>query len=117
MSKIAVFLAILIPSLAILWPTNSSGTDDPDTQRKALSAFEQPLLSELLRKGYSPKNAEIASRNLLDELVSCWNSNRNTSSIAKPKTVVVRLGGETIVTHGSVCLSEFLDNVDGLPSP
>ena len=117
MTNISKIFALVVLSVPLLWPTDSSGADDPDVQKEALGAFEQPLLSELLRKGLSPKNAEVASQNLLGELVRCWNSDRNTSSTTEPKTVVVRLGGETIVTNDSVCLTEFLGNVDGLPNP
>ena len=117
MTNSSVFLRLVVLTLSLLWLTDSTGADDPDVQKEALSAFAQPLLAELLRKGYSPRNAELATQHLLDDLARCWNSDRNISSTAEPKTVVVRLGGETIVTNDSVCLSEFLGIVEELPTP
>lgn len=117
MTKTSVSLAFLLMPLFLLWLQDSRGADDLDSQDETLilDSFELPLRNELLRKGYTPRNAAIAAQHLLDDLVKCWTNEQNTLSHSKPRTIVVQLGGATIVTYESPCLTEFLSNVRSLP--
>ena len=78
------------------------------------SSFEKPLQLELLKSGLTPRNAEVAAQNMLDSLIKCWNSDRNTTSSSEQETMIVRLGGQTIVTYKTPCMSEFLADVSGV---
>ncbi len=69
MPSITLLFAILFAPPLLLWSTGASGSEDREAQEETLSAFEEPLRSELLSKGYSPKNAAITSHHLLDEFV------------------------------------------------
>ena len=75
-------------------------------------SFERPLQKELLESGLSPRNAEIATQNMLNALIECWNSDRNTVTRSEPEITTVRLGGETIVTYETPCMNTFLADVD-----
>ncbi len=99
------------------WRNISLRADELDYQQDALilNSFEQPLRSELLMKGYTPRNAAIASQHLLEEFIRCWKSDRNAEPHSEPSTVVTQLGGKSIVTYQSPCLTEFLGNVESLP--
>lgn len=109
------FLALLCMSL-LSWMETSSGSDDPADQKKVLIvAFERPLRVELLKKGYTPRNAAIASGSLLDEFARCLVSEQNANSSSESHTTTVRLGEAVIVTYESPCLTEFLSNVASLP--
>ena len=98
------------------WQNISLRAVELDSQQDELimDSFEQPLLSELLEKGYTPRNAAIASQHLLEEFVRCWKSDRNVESHSERSTVVVELGGRKIVTYESPCLTEFIGNVESL---
>jgi hypothetical protein len=87
----------------------------PDQAGLIVASFEEPLRAELLKRGYSPRNAAVASRNLVERFAECWRSSSNKLPSSEQRAVVVQLGGKTIVTYESPCLSEFLSDVESLP--
>ena len=78
------------------------------------NTFEKPLQLELLKSGLTPRNAETAAQNMLSSLIECWNSDRNEALVEEQETMIVQLGGQTIVTYKSPCMSEFLADVDAV---
>ena len=76
--------------------------------------FQKPLQLELLKSGWTPRNAETAARNMVSSLIECWNSDRNESSSAERETLTMRLGGQTIVSYKTPCMSEFLADVNAV---
>ncbi len=78
------------------------------------NTFEKPLQLELLKNGLTPRNAETAAQTMLSSLIECWNSDRNEAPGEELETMIVRLGGQTIATYRTPCMSEFLADVDGL---
>jgi len=111
--------------ILVFWALCSStaGADEtPDSESEALyqnasilrNTFEKPLQLELLKNGLTPRNAETAAQTMLSSLIECWNSDRNEAPGEELETMIVRLGGQTIATYRTPCMSEFLANVDGL---
>ena len=87
-------------------------TDVSETEVQVLrTSFEEPLQRELLRKGFSPRNAGIATQNILDNLVECWASDRNSVAGEEQETILVRLGGRVILTYPSPCIDDLLSTV------
>lgn len=78
------------------------------------SSLERPLQSELIRRGLTPRNADIAARHALDVLIECWKSERNGPISDEQSTTVIRLGGTAIVTYATPCMDEFLIRVGDL---
>lgn len=109
----------VISAATLLFGVNVSiGADtgqSPDETTLIVDSFEEPLRIELLKKGYSPRNAAVTSQNLVRAFAECWISDRNKTSGSEQETVVVQLGGQTIVTYESPCLTEFLGDIEGLP--
>lgn len=93
---------------------NSIAKASYKNERALRSSFEKPLQLELLKSGLSPRNAEVAAQNMLDSLIKCWNSGRNTTRSSEQETMTARLGGQTIVTYKTPCMSEFLADVSGI---
>ncbi len=94
----------------------SVGSDDLKIQREALSeAFEQTLRTQLLKKGYTHRNAAIAANGLIDMYAHCLVSKQNETLNSEPEVTAVRLGDAVVVAYKSPCLTEFLNNFAGLP--
>jgi len=107
----AYFMGLILATLSF----TAAQADDASQDALIMDSFEQPLLSELLKRGYTPRNAAIATQHLLEEFIRCWTSDRNAESHSEQSIVTVQLGGQRIVTYQSPCLSEFIGNVDSLP--
>ena len=100
----------------LAWMQASNGSDDLTVQREALSeTLENPLRTQLLKKGYTPRNATIAANSLLDMYAQCLASTQSTNSNSEPEVTTVRLGDAVIVVYESPCLTEFLNNVSDIP--
>lgn len=98
------------------WMQASVGSDDLKIQREAISeAFGQTLLTQLLRKGYTARNAAIAANGLIDVYAHCLVSKQNETLNSEPEVAAVRLGDAVVVAYKSPCLREFLDNFVSLP--
>ena len=98
------------------WTQASSGSDDLAIQRDALSkTLEQPLRTHLLQKGYTPRNAEIATNSLLDKYARCVASTPRTDLSPEPEVTHFRLGATVVSAYESSCLNEFLNDVAGIP--
>jgi hypothetical protein len=111
----SAFLTLLCMPL-LSWMESSAGTDDFAVQQDALiDTFEQPLRMELLKKGYTPRNAAIASGSLLDEFARCLVKENSANAGSESQITTIRLGGAVIVTYESPCLAEFMSNVASLP--
>ena len=74
-------------------------------------SFESPLQMEFINSGLTLRNSEIAARNLLKSLIECWNSQRNEVTTAEPEVTIVQLGGQSIATHKTPCMNEFLADI------
>jgi len=112
---------LIVASLILFLPFTNSGDADnaveasePEESILRMS-FQVPLQSELLRKGLSPRNAELATQNILDNLVRCWKSDRNNAANEEQPTIVLRLGGNIIVTYPSPCIDDLLATVSEIP--
>ena len=115
---------VMSPRLILLFSVLCSPTlaadEATDDESEALyqnasilrDTFEMPLQIELLNSGLTPRNAEIAARNMLGSLIECWNSDRNKMAVAEREVVSVRLGGHTIATYKTPCMDEFLADVE-----
>lgn len=102
----------------LAWMNTSSGSDDLATQRDALSkAFEEPLRAHLLKQGYTPRNAAIATNSLLDTYARCLADTHRTDLSAEPDVTSFQLGDAVVSAYKSPCLSEFIKGVAGLPQP
>lgn len=100
----------------LAWMQTSSGSDDLTIQREALSeAFEQPLRTQLLKKGYTPRNATIAANSLLDMYARCLASTQSTDLSTEPEVTNIRIGDAVIAAYKSPCLTKFLNDVAGIP--
>ena len=98
------------------WAQESSFSDDFAIQRGALSeTLEQPLRTHLLKRGYTPRNAAIATNNMLDLYARCLASAPRTDLKAEPEVTSFRLGESVASAYKSPCLTEFLDDVAGMP--
>jgi len=94
----------------------SVGSDDLTIQREALSeAFEQTLHTQLLKKGYTPRNAAITTNGLIDMYSHCLVGKQNENLNSEPEVKAVRLGDAVVFAYKSPCLKEFLNNFAGLP--
>ena len=99
----------------LTWMNTSIGSDDLATQRDALSqAFEEPLRAHLLKKGYTPRNAAIATDSLLDTYAQCLADTPRTDLSAEPDVTSFRLGDAVVSAYKSPCLNEFIRDVAGL---
>ena len=76
------------------------------------SSFEKPLQAEFLRKGFSPRNADIATRNMLKKLIECWGSERNRVANEEQQAILVSLGDSVIATYPSPCIDDLLTTVN-----
>ena len=111
----SVLLVFACMSL-LAWMQASVGSDDLKIQREALSeALEQTLLTQLLKKGYTPRNAAIAANGLIDMYAHCLVSKQNETLNSEPEVTAGWLGDEVVVAYKSPCLTEFLNNFAGLP--
>lgn len=110
---IVKLLAVIViyPSIGV-----ADNTDEAIKQDEMLlrSSFEEPLRTELLSIGLTPRNAAIAAQHILDGLVECRKSERNISDSSEGRTIIIRLGGNAIATHATPCMDEFLERVDEL---
>ena len=112
-------LRLILIFWALCFSTAAAG-ETADSESEALDqnasilrdAFERPLQLELLKSGLTPRNAETAAQSMLSSLIECWNSDRNEAPGAEQETMTVQLGGQTIVTYKTPCMSEFLAAVD-----
>ena len=85
-------------------------------QREALAdSLEQPLRAELVKNGYSPRNAAIAANSLLDMYAQCLASTQKTNMESESEVTHVRLGDLTVAVYKSDCLTEFLNTVADIP--
>ena len=76
------------------------------------NTFEEPLRVELLNSGLTPRNAEVAVQNILNSFVDCSMKSCRRDAIAEQSTMVLVLGGRTIIIYKSLCVSAFLADVD-----
>ena len=113
------FVLFVFMRMSLLTRMNtSSGSDDLTTQRDALSkAFEEPLRVHLLMKGYTPRNAAIATNSLLDTYAQCLADTPRTDLSAEPDVMSFWLGDAVVSAYKSPCVSEFIKDVGGLPQP
>ena len=110
-------IAMTIALMPVLDSAVADDSVDPMIRDESIlrSSFEEPLEIELLRKGLAPRNAEIASEHLLDNLIKCWKSERNQSPGAEGQITVVRLGGKVIVTYASQCIDDLIKSAGDIP--
>ena len=98
------------------WAQTPSDSEELAIQRDALSkSLEQPLRAFLLKKGYTPRNAAIAASSLLDVYARCLAESTHTDSDLEPEVKVFRLGEADFSAYKSPCLSQFLDDLAGIP--
>ena len=108
---------LIVTSITLLLFAVESGLADTEDNLSAAEAevlrtsFERPLQKELLGRGFSPRNADIATQNILENLVECWASDRNRIANEEQQTIVVRLGGSVITTYPSPCIDDLLATV------
>ncbi len=115
MRKMIVASIIIILSFASSESADNSIDVSEPEESILRTSFREPLQRELLRKGLSPRNAAIATQNIMDKLVNCWKSDRNTVTSQEQQTIVVRLGGRAIVTYPSPCIDDLLATVSEIP--
>ena len=91
-------------------PSLSETTSEADQSSAALlrTIFEGPLQAELEARGLAPTDAATASKRAVDKLVGCWAKRKDEPARGTEKMLVVRLGGEAIVTDATPCMYEFL---------
>lgn len=107
---------LVFSCVSLLAWTHAIGSDELAIQREALAeSLEQPLRAELVKNGYTPRNAATAARSLLDMYAQCLASTQNTNKDSESEVTNIRLGDLTIAVYESGCLTEFLNNVAGLP--
>ena len=100
----------------LAWTQTSSGSDELEIQRDALSkTLEQPLRTHLLRKGLTPRNAAIAVNSLLDMYAQCLASTPRTDQSSEPDVTSFRLGDAVVSAYKSPCLTDFLNDVAAIP--
>jgi hypothetical protein len=111
---ILVFCALCL-SVAAADENTDSESEAPYQNAMILrNSFAKPLQLELLKRGLTPPNAETAAQNMLSSLIECWNSDRNEVPAEDQEIMTVQLGGQTIVTYRTPCMSEFLADVDAV---
>ena len=84
---------------------SQSGLADGQEQ---LDSFAAPLVAELINAGLPPNLAEKEAKRLVGGLKECWASEYNDIQSEEQEVETLRLGGETIVTYASPCISAFL---------
>ena len=98
------------------WAQTPSYSDEFAIQRDALSkTLEQPLRTHLLKKRYTPRNAAIAANSLLDMYARCLANTPHTGLDSDPEVTNFRLGEAKVSAYKSPCLTEFLNDVAGIP--
>ncbi len=111
----SVLLTLLFVSLPT-WTQTPSESDQFSSQRVALSkTLEQPLRTQLLKKGYTPRNAAIAADNLLNKYARCLADVPRTHLGSDPEVIFFQLGEAKVSAYKSPCLAGFLSDVDGIP--
>lgn len=109
-------LLILACMSLLVWMQASVGSDELKTQREALTeAFDETLRTQLLKKGYTPRNAATAANGLIDMYARCLASKENGTLHSEPEVTAVQLGGAVVFAYKSPCLKEFLNNFADLP--
>ena len=108
---------LLVFSSVLLWGSmHASGSDELATQREVLAAsLEQPLREQLVKHGYTPRNAAMAASSLLDAYAQCLANTQSTDTDSEPEVTTIRLGGTVVSAYKSHCLTKFLNGVAGLP--
>ncbi len=110
----AAVLAFSCMSL-LAW-THANGNDELVAQREALGeSLEQPLRAELVKNGYSPRNAAIAADSLLDLYAECLASAESTNTDSEPEVTYFPLGDELVAVYKSDCLTKFQNDLAELP--
>jgi len=111
-SVLLVFLCMSLPT----WAQTPSDSDEFAIQRDTLSkTLEQPLRTFLLKKGYTPRNAAIAASSMLDMYARCIAESPRTDADSEPEVTSFRLGEANVSAYKSPCLTQFLNDVAGIP--
>ena len=109
-----IVIAVLLFSI-FSWTFPVLSSDSPDPMQRDVTflreAFEGPLRAEMEMRGLSKDDAVETSTNAIDWLVSCWRNRPDNSNGRTEETMVVRLGGSTIVTYATPCMYEFFELV------
>lgn len=113
-------LRSVLPIVACLfllaWSHASVSSEEVKKQRKVLSdAFGQTLREQLVKKGYTPRNAEAAASGLIDRYAHCLVNQQAEESSDEAEVTSVRLGDAVILAYRTNCLTEFLDDFADLP--
>ena len=109
-------LSVSLCMSLLAWMQTSNGSDDLAIQVDAFSeVLEQPLRTHLVKKGYTPRNAAIAADSLLDTYAHCLAGTARTDMDSEPEATSFRLGDSVVLAYKSLCLTDFLDDVAGLP--
>ncbi len=98
------------------WAQTPSDSEEFTIQRDALSnTLEQPLRTFLLKRGYTPRNAAIAASSLLDMYARCLAESTHIDPDSEPEVTTFRLGEAIVSAYKSRCLTEFQNDVAGIP--
>jgi hypothetical protein len=107
---------LVFSSMSLLAWMHANGSDVLTVQREALAeSLELPLRAQLVKNGYTPRNAAMAASSLLDKYAQCLATTQSTDMDSEPEVSTVRLGDAVVTAYKSHCLTKFLDTVAHLP--
>ena len=109
-------LLVLLCAPPPAWAQTPSDSDEPAIQRDTLlKTLEQPLRTFLLKKGYTPRNAAKATSSLLDRYAQCLAESPHPDPDSETEVASFWLGDAAVSAYKSPCLTEFLNEVAGMP--
>ena len=110
------FLLVFLCAPQPAWAQTPSDSEELTIQRDAfLKTLEQPLRTFLMKKGYTPRNAARATSSLLDRYAQCLAESPHPDPDSETEVMSFWLGNAAVSAYKSPCLTEFLNEVAGMP--